>query len=120
VPEEHIFAHKFQSAVGFSSWAFVLLGSPILIAYGLEIEGGAPWYFFAVMPLFFLGFVLLPGSLGALSALLMVNFLPRRRKQILASVIALVAGLIGWWCLNMLKDAGHSQFGTRAWFDNLV
>ena len=36
VPEEEIFAYKFQGAVAFSSWAFVLLGSPILIAYGLD------------------------------------------------------------------------------------
>src|SRR5262249_4977526 len=29
--EDHIFAYKFQAAVAFSSWAFILLGSPILI-----------------------------------------------------------------------------------------
>src|SRR5262245_28817602 len=48
---DQIFAYKYQSAVAFSSWAFVLLGSPILIAYGLAI--GAPWYFYLVLPLFF-------------------------------------------------------------------
>src|SRR5262249_42114175 len=34
-PADQIFAYKFQGALAFSSWAFVLLGSPILIAYGL-------------------------------------------------------------------------------------
>src|SRR5437588_6626625 len=42
IPEEHIFVYKYQAAVAFSSWAFVLLGSPILLAFGLEVDGGAP------------------------------------------------------------------------------
>ena len=51
-----------------------------------------PWYFYALLPLFFLGFVLLPGSLGGLVCLLMVNYVPQRRKQVLG------AGLVaaGW------------------------
>ena len=86
IADDRIFAYKYQGAVAFSSWAFVLLGSPILIAYGLEVGGGAPWYFYAVMPLFFLGFVFLPGSLGALCTLVLVNFLPRHRKQALTII----------------------------------
>ena len=46
-----------------------------------------------LLPLFFLGFVLLPGSLGALAALLLVNFVPRHRKQVLGIIAALVVGL---------------------------
>ena len=62
VAADQVFAFKFQGAVLFSSWAFLLLGGPILIAYGIVAE--APWYFYVLLPLFFLGFVLLPGSLG--------------------------------------------------------
>src|SRR4051794_1196920 len=87
---DQIFAHKYQAAVGFSSWAFVLLGSPILLAYGLLVNDGAPWYFYALLPLYFFGFVLLPGSLGALLCLLVVNFLPQRRKTIVLLAIVLV------------------------------
>jgi len=120
IPEEQIFAYKFQGAVAFSSWAFVLLGSPILIAYGLEVENGAPWYFYAVMPLFFLGFVLLPGSLGALGALLLVNYLPRHPKQVLGIAVFLVLTGIVWWFFHLVKEAGQNQFGSRTWFENLV
>ena len=59
VPAEHIFRYKFQGAIAFSSWAFVLLGSPILLAYGLEVHDGAPWYFYPLLPVFFFGFVLM-------------------------------------------------------------
>src|SRR5438270_10061245 len=46
IPDDHIFAYRFQGGIAFSSWAFVLLGSPVLIAYGLEIGDGAPWFYY--------------------------------------------------------------------------
>ncbi|MGH7173144.1 MAG: putative ABC transporter permease subunit, partial [Gemmataceae bacterium] len=95
VAADQVFAYKFQGALAFSSWAFLLLGTPILIAYGLV--GDAPWYFYGLLPLFFLGFVLLPGSLGALAALLIVNFVPQQRKQVLGMCLtALVIALAVW------------------------
>src|SRR5262249_59557128 len=89
---DQVFAYKFQGAVIFSSWAFLLLGSPILIAYGLAFS--VPWYFYVFLPLFFLGFVLLPGSLGALLCLLVANCLPRHFRHVLiAAGAVLVAAM---------------------------
>ncbi len=31
---DQVFAYKFQGALAFSSWGFLLLGSPVLVAYG--------------------------------------------------------------------------------------
>lgn len=92
--EDHIFVYKFQSAVAFSSWAFLLLGSPILLAFGLKVSGGAPWYFYVLVPLFFFGFVLIPGSIGALLCLLLVRFFPRHRKQAIILISAAIATLL--------------------------
>ncbi len=92
---DRVFATKFQAAVGFSSWAFLVLGLPILIAYG--IVAGVPWYFYLLLPLFLLGFVLLPGSVSSLLCLLLVRYLPRNRKQVLVGVgVVLALLLIGW------------------------
>src|SRR5262249_9433607 len=44
---DQVFAYKFQGAVGFSSWAFLLLGGPVLIAYG--VVGGVPWHYYAFL-----------------------------------------------------------------------
>jgi ABC-2 type transport system permease protein len=85
---DQVFAYKFQGAVAFSSWGFILLGSPILIAYGIVF--GVPWYFYLFLPLFFLGFVLVPGSLGAMACLLLVNYLPQKRRQVVAAAMVLV------------------------------
>jgi ABC-2 type transport system permease protein len=57
-----------------------------------------------VLPLFFLGFVLLPGSIGAILCFLIVNFVPQRRKQVLIGVIVLLLGLLGWWAASLLAE----------------
>jgi ABC-2 type transport system permease protein len=119
VREDHIFAYKFQGAVAFSSWAFVLLGSPILIAYGIHVGNGAPWYFYAILPLFFLGFVLLPGSLGALVCLLLVNFIPRHRKQIIILISTVAVLLVGIWAYSWLREA-RTMFVSRDWINQLL
>src|SRR5947208_963792 len=46
---DHVFAYKFQTAMAFSSWAFLLLGGPILVAYGMVYA--VSWHFFALLPL---------------------------------------------------------------------
>ncbi len=57
-----IVLHKFQEAIFFSCWGFVLLGSPMLIAYGVEAR--APWHYFALMFPFMLAFVYIPARWG--------------------------------------------------------
>jgi ABC-2 type transport system permease protein len=103
IPEDQIFAYKFQGAIAFSSWAFVLLGGPILMAYG--IIGRAPFSFYLLLPLFFFGFVLLPGSVGSLVMLLIVNFLPRLRKHLLTLVIVALLAAIGLWFYAQVRTA---------------
>jgi ABC-2 type transport system permease protein len=121
-PADRIFAYKFQGALAFSSWAFLLLGAPVLIAYGLIYS--APLPYFALLPLFFLGFVLLPGSLGALIIVLVVNAVPKRRRQVLillAFVLAVAGGLLMYRAFrqatrpdNMVnRDSLHQLMG---WF----
>ena len=63
--DDQIFAYKYQGALGFSSWGFLLLGSPVLLAFG-RVYPQVQWPFYTLLPLFFLGFVLLPGSIEAL------------------------------------------------------
>src|SRR5262249_29381611 len=114
---DQIFAYKYQSAIAFSSWAFLLLGSPVLIAYG--IVSNAPWYFYALLPLFFLGFVLLPGSVGALACLLVANWTPRRPRQLLLAAVVLIAGAIVYWGYNLARAAFGSSMGGD-WLQRLL
>lgn len=111
VRDDRVFAFKFQGALGFSSWAFVLLGAPLLIAYG--IVAMAPWPFYVLLPVFFLGFVLLPGSVGGLACLFIVNFVPKRRKQVLALGCLAVATLLGVWVAEIVRATKPASWGAE-------
>ena len=120
VPADHVFAYKLQGAVAFSSWAFVLLGSPVLIAYGMTVEDGASWIYYPSLLLFFLGFVLIPGTLGGLFCLLIVNLLPRGKKQLLVgagTAALLLATMVVWRWYSSVQGLA---FGSRDWFSAIL
>lgn len=100
IEDDQIFSFKLQGAVAFSSWAFLLLGGPVLIAYG--IVASAPWYFYLLLVVYFLGFVLMPSSFGALVMLLLVNLVPRRRMTVLILAILMVLAVIGRWIYSLV------------------
>jgi ABC-2 type transport system permease protein len=108
--DDRIFAFKFQGALAFSSWAFLLLGAPLLIAYGLV--RGSPWTFYAFLPLFFLGFILLPGSLGGLACLFIVNLVPKRRKQVLVLGALAIVSVLGVWGYQIAWAARPENWGA--------
>lgn len=103
---DRIFAVKFQQAVAFSSWAFLVLGLPILVAYGLV--AGVPWYFYPLLPLYLLGFVLLPGGFSALVMLLLCRVLPRNRKQTMVLLSLALLMLVGAWAVQTLRQLGRT------------
>jgi ABC-2 type transport system permease protein len=115
---DQIFAVKFQGAVAFSSWAFMILGTPILIAYGITF--GVPWHFYALLPVYFLGFTLLPGTLGAVICLLVVNYFPQKRRQALMLILAvsvLAAGYFVYQAVQKAGDATRNRESLKSLFD---
>ena len=95
VDEDQVFAYKFFVAGSFSSWAFLLLGGPILLAYALSVGAGP--LFYLLMPFFFVGFALIPGSVGAIFCLLMVNYLPKGRTLVVAMSVILPMLIGAFW-----------------------
>ena len=115
-PPDQIFAYKFFEAIAYSSWAFLLLGSPLMVSFGIVED--ATWSFYAIFPVFFLAFVLIPGSLGAIGAILVAAFLPRRQKTFLGIGIGLlVLGLIAFG-LKIWRTPGDLL--TTDWLDGLL
>ena len=71
---DRIFAYKFAEAIGFSSWGFFLLGSPLMVAYGLTVEGaGGLLRDVPALPALVRAD---PGSLGAVAAIMVANVFP--------------------------------------------
>jgi ABC-2 type transport system permease protein len=90
-----IFASKFQSAAAFSSFGFVVLGFPILLAYGL-VARVSPLYL-VLLPVFLLGFALLPAALSSIACLLLMRLRPRHRRTTLVLLGAVLLIVIGFW-----------------------
>jgi len=117
VRPDQIYAYKFQGALAFSSWAFVLLGSPILISYGIQV--GAPWHFYVVLPVSFLGFVPLPGSIGALLCFFLVSFVPRHRKQVVLLALAILVAAPVIWIYHLLPSS-RDWLVSHDWLRDLI
>jgi ABC-2 type transport system permease protein len=113
---DRVFAFKFAEAVAISSWAFLLLGSPLLVAYGISV--GVPWTFFVVFVAYLLAFVLIPGSVGAMAAIAVARFFPRRQKSVLATLVAaaLISGI--WAIARAWRTPGEAL--TPDWLDSLL
>lgn len=83
---ESIFGHKFRESLWFSCWGFVLLGSPMLTAYGVVRE--APWTYYAVLLPFMLAFVIIPATIGSICCIAMAAWLPRLRFHAVTITVA--------------------------------
>jgi ABC-2 type transport system permease protein len=114
---ERIVLHKFQEALFFSSWGFLLLGSPMLVAYG--VESHAPWYYFALILPFMCAFIYIPGAIGALLCLVIVDRVPQVRLHSLSLAAVAVAALgllVGW----TLFSSTENNILTPLWFQEML
>ena len=114
---ERIVLHKFQEAIVFSSWGFLLLGSPMLVAYGLEAN--APWYYFALLLPFMAAFIYIPGGIGAILCMVFVHRLARIRRQsvTIVAIVTVAALVLLVWSL-MGKTEGNLL--TPLWFQEIL
>ena len=117
VRAEAIFSHKFQEAMWFSSWGFILLGSPMLVAYG--VVRGSPWTYYLLLLPFMVSFVVIPATLGGICCMSAVAWLGRLRVHALAILVAVVcvgAAWLGWSLIGSVAVGG----GTSEWFETVL
>jgi len=117
VRAERIVVYKYQEAVMVSCWGFVLLGTPLLISYG--IVNGAHWLYYLVIVPYMLSFVMIPTSIGAIACLLISYAMPQLRKRALYLFGAIVVGLIVWLLWEFLRAASQNML-TPAWLRDML
>lgn len=117
VRPERIVLYKYQEAVIVSCWGFVLLGTPLLIAYG--VVNGAPWLYYVVIVPYMLSFVMIPSSLGAIACLLISHAMPQLRKRAIYLGGALLVGLIAWLLWEFVRAASQDML-TPAWLRDML
>src|SRR5581483_10104961 len=113
---DRVFAFKFVEAIAISSWAFLLLGSPLMVAYGISV--GVPGTFYLVFIGYLFSFVLIPGSVGAMAAMAIARFFPRRQKSVLAALVALTLFAGIWTIARAWRTPGDAL--TPDWLDALL
>jgi ABC-2 type transport system permease protein len=117
VREERIFLHKFQEAMLLSSWGFLLMGSPMLVAYG--VVAPAPWYYYAILVPLMVAFVYIPAGIGAIACLLAVRCFPGGRTRLLLLPMAVVVALMAWFVWS-LGTGRQSELLTPGWFREMI
>lgn len=100
---DQIFAFKFKESLLFSGWSFLLLGLPLLLAYGIVMK--ASWAFYALFPFYLLGFLLMPGAIGGMTCLLVVTFFAKHRKLVLFLLLVVFGSLILLWVGSVAQGA---------------
>ena len=122
VRPERVFAHKYHEAVWFSSWGFTLMGTPMLVAYG--VVAGSPWYYYAFLLPFMVTFVFLPAALGAIALFARRELDAAGTHASTGGVVALVVaarhGLAGRFSprpeLNLLTATWFQEISDRLRF----
>jgi ABC-2 type transport system permease protein len=113
---DRIFVYKFLEAIVFSSWGFLLLVSPMMVAFGITVEAAGSFY--AIFLVFLLSFVLIPGSLGAVAAILVANFFPRRQKTVLVLASVAILAAAGFLVTQVMTTPGSAL--SNDWLGGLL
>lgn len=110
-----LYLAKLGETVAHSSWMVALLAVPIFTAYGIVYDGG-PWFWLVALGAF-VPFLLLPGVIGAVITLVLVNVFPARRTRDLLSLVAIGAMAIVVVTLRVLQP---ERLARPEGFRNLV
>lgn len=114
---ERVFLTKFQEAIVMSSWAFLLLGSPMLLAYGVVNRG--PWPFYAVLVPLLAAFTYIPAALGAMACLVVVHRIPAGRWWVLGGAAAAVLAGAAMFIAS-LRPGQEENLLTVGWFQEML
>ena len=84
-----LYGAKLLETVVNSSWMVALMAVPMFTAYGVVYDGG--WAFPLIAIGVFVPLVVIPGVIGSVITLVLVNVFPARRTRDILSVIAVLA-----------------------------
>ena len=113
-----IVLHKFQETILFAGWGLLLLGTPLLIAFGRQ-NGASVIYYVSLIP-FLIAFIVLPVGLGTICCLFVIRYLPQLRLH--AAVAIGATSVIGLVVLGiiLLRSASAVDLLTPEWFYNTL
>ncbi|HEO72058.1 MAG TPA: hypothetical protein ENN80_12410, partial [Candidatus Hydrogenedentes bacterium] len=112
LPFRAYYVARFWECVGFSSWALAFLGSPLMIAYGITTN--APWSFYIMNLVFFVPFITIPASLGAILTMVLARIFPRQRMRVFFGLGIIAVLLLFLYVQDALNVSRLSQDAVLA------
>lgn len=104
IPPSSIISCKLWEIIFLSSWAFIIMAAPLLLAYFLA--GGLSVKLFFIAWLYFIPLAVMCGSGGLLIALVLGRYLPRYRRWISTVLMIVVLGSAA--CFIMARYRGDA------------
>lgn len=100
---------KWIEGAALSSWSFLLLGFPLMVAVAKATP--VPWYFYPLFICHFIGFVIIPSTAGILVAWLVAMWAPRRPLFLAMWIgLGLVAAAVAWLARLSSLNASAEQW----------
>ncbi len=96
-----IYLYKLSETLLFSSWAFLFLALPLIVAFG--VVDRAPWFYYPGAALFFVAFAMLSAGLGGLVTLLIARVFTQSPRRVLGVLTALILAIAIMWALGLTK-----------------
>ena len=109
-PPRHVICLKWLEGMLLSSWSFMLLGVPLMLAVAGNTD--VQWYYFPLFVGHFVAFVIIPATLGLLVAWAVAMWAPRQPLTVALWCGALVLGVAGLWMWSAMRNAD----GSEEWF----
>lgn len=108
---------KWLEGIVLSSWSFLLLGVPLMLA--VARNASVRWYYYPLFLGHFLGFVAIPACLGLLAAWAVAMWAPRRPLAVAIACGCLVILLVIYWLSNISEHALESEQWLRVVFKQI-
>jgi len=99
---ENFFYARFFECVSFSSWSLAYLGSPLMLAYGLQTKA-SPLFYVATV-LYYLPFILVPACIGVVIALVLVRIFPRLNTASMIALGVVAVAATGLYVFSIVRD----------------
>jgi ABC-2 type transport system permease protein len=102
-----VIALKWLEGMLLSSWSFLLLGVPLMLAVAANTD--VEWYYYPLFVGHFMGFVIIPATLGLLAAWAVAMWAPRSPLAVVVWCAAVLVGVVSIWAWSLMRNANMSE-----------
>lgn len=113
----HVISLKWLEGMVLSSWSFLLLGVPLMLA--IAATSDVAWYFYPLFLGHFVGFVAVPACVGLLAAWGVAMWAPRKPLNVAIGIGCVMLLLAIYWFTRISQEALESELWLRGVFNHI-